>query len=106
MLSSKQSPTMPRGLRRLLHLVLFCPLSKGLQVGQQTASFVAPTGLTIARFMHYEASGAGVPDGYHSLSLHYLLLGPCWERVELFNKKRMSVFIGGDLHVSIQGTSL
>ncbi|CAG05226.1 unnamed protein product [Tetraodon nigroviridis] len=28
---------MPRGLRRLLHLVLFCPLSKGLQVQQPDA---------------------------------------------------------------------
>lgn len=35
--SEKESLMMPRALRRLVHLMLFCPLSKGLQVGYGTA---------------------------------------------------------------------
>lgn len=47
--SWQESPTMPRALRRLVHLVLFCPLSKGLQVSCPPPSHVTLHGCEVKK---------------------------------------------------------
>lgn len=78
---------MPRGLRRLLYLVLFCPLSKGLQVqqpGVRQFFFVCS-----ARMNKYQSNKLTFTnrstEDHLSLALYFLLYRPCWDMQKEIN---------------------